>query len=67
MDNSDYKFDDLLFSLGDKYTICLHYHADYHPDDNRTILFSGDVSVADNNLGDITNGISIDVPWFVYW
>ena len=43
------------------YTICLHYHADYHPDDNRTILFSGDVSVADNNLGDITNGISIDV------
>lgn len=61
LDNSDYKFDDLLSSLGDVYTICLHYHADYHPDDNRTILFSGDVSVADNNLGDITNGISIDV------
>jgi hypothetical protein len=61
LDNTDYKFDDLLSSLGDVYTICLHYHADYHPDDNRTILFSGDVSVADSNLGDITNGISIDV------
>jgi hypothetical protein len=51
----------LLSSLGDVYTICLHYHADYHPDDNRTILFSGDTSVADSNLGEITNGISIDV------
>lgn len=61
LDNSDYKFYDLLSSLGDVYTICLHYHADYHPDDNRTILFSGDVSVSDSNLGDITNGISIDV------
>ena len=61
LDNSDYKFDDLLSSLGDVYTICLHYYADYHPDDNRTILFSGDTSVADSNLGEITNGISIDV------
>lgn len=61
LDNSNYTFDNLMSSLGDVYTICIHYHADYHPDDKRTILFSGDVSVADSNLGDITNGISIDV------
>lgn len=61
LNQTKYTFNNLVSSIGDSYTICIHYRADYHPDDERTILFSGQCSVADQNLGQITDGISIDV------
>lgn len=56
-----YKFKDIITASGDEFTIHIHYKADYHPDDERTILFSGNTSIAEQNLGSMINGISIDV------
>lgn len=61
LESRKYKFNDIISSSGDEFTIHIHYKADYHPDDERTILFSGNTSVADQNLGAMINGISIDV------
>lgn len=61
LESRKYKFKDIITSSGDEFTIHIHYKADYHPDDERTILFSGVTSVADQNLGSMINGISIDV------
>nr|DAK09210.1 MAG TPA: hypothetical protein [Crassvirales sp.] len=47
LESRKYKFNDIISSSGDEFTIHIHYKADYHPDDERTILFSGNTSVAD--------------------
>lgn len=44
-----------------KFTIQVCFKADYHPDDDRTILFCGSVSQNPNYFGQMQNGISIDV------
>lgn len=40
------------------FTMSICFKADYHPDDNRTILFCG---TTDTNTGALTGGVSIDV------
>lgn len=40
------------------FTVSICFKADYHPDDDRTILFCGNT---DNNTGEMLDGISIDV------
>lgn len=47
-----------FISVTNNFTISICFKADYHPDDNRTILFSG---TTDNSSGKIQSGISIDV------
>lgn len=60
LNGTNYTFSNLISALGDEFTLQIHYHADYHPDDNRTILYCGQSSLAQDNLGDIMTGISID-------
>ena len=57
--NLDYIAKDLV--SGKSFSISLCFKADYHPDDARTILFSGTTSAAPGQEGVLTNGISIDV------
>lgn len=51
-------FSDIIQSNNGDFTISIAFKADYHPDDDRTILFCGN---ADSETGDIITGIEIDV------
>lgn len=57
-----FKYNDKTFTLPnlivtDTFTMSICFKADYHPDDNRTILFCGNT---DATTGTLTSGISID-------
>lgn len=52
----DYTLPNLIVTNAFTMSIC--FKADYHPDDDRTILFCGTTDVT---TGDLTTGISIDV------
>lgn len=54
--NNNYTLSNLIIT--NAFTISLCFKADYHPDDNRTILYCGTTDV---NTGDLISGISIDV------
>lgn len=54
--NKDYTLPNLIVT--EAFTMSLCFKADYHPDDDRTILFCG---TTDANTGILTGGISIDV------
>lgn len=54
--NTNYTIPNLIVT--NAFTISLCFKADYHPDDNRTVLFCGSTDV---NTGDLVSGISIDV------
>lgn len=51
-------FSDIIQSNNGDFTISLAFKSDYHPDDDRTILFCGN---ADSESGDIITGIEVDV------
>lgn len=54
--NNNYTLSNLIIT--NAFTISLCFKADYHPDDDRTILYCGTTDV---NTGDLISGISIDV------
>lgn len=49
---------DIIQSNNGDFTISLAFKADYHPDDERTVLFCGN---ADSETGTIITGIEVDV------
>lgn len=49
---------DIINSANGDFTISLSFKADYHPDDQRTVLFCGNV---DSSTGEIITGFEIDV------
>lgn len=58
-----FKYNNKSFTLPnliitEAFTMSICFKADYHPDDDRAILFCG---TTDANTGDLTGGISIDV------
>ena len=51
-------FSDIISSANGDFTISISFKADYHPDDQRTILVCGNL---DSSTGEIITGLEIDV------